>query len=144
MRCARWRTGASMSEPAFDVAVIGAGVVGCAVARRFVLGGARVLLLEKGADLLLGASKANSAILHTGFDAPGGSLELACMQRGYAEYMQIAQALNLPVLERGAVVAQWGDKGCGRGAQLQAQPSNKGVHDVQRLDRAEMLAREPH
>jgi len=144
MRCARWRTGASMSEPAFDVAVIGAGVVGCAVARRFVLGGARVLLLEKGADLLSGASKANSAILHTGFDAPGGSLELACMQRGYAEYMQIAQALNLPVLETGALVAAWSDQEFERLAQLHAQASDNGVHGVQRLDRAAMLAREPH
>src|SRR6218665_1333896 len=144
MRCARWRTGASMSEPAFDVAVIGAGVVGCAVARRFVLGGARVLLLEKGADLLSGASKANSAILHTGFDAPGGSLELACMQRGYAEYMQMAQALNLPVLETGALVAAWSDQEFERLAQLHAQASDNGVHGVQRLDRAEMLAREPH
>src|SRR6218665_3210967 len=157
MRCARWRTGASMSDPAFDVAVsgwrwgrvwevavMGAGVVGCAVGRRFVLGGARVLLLEKGADLLSGASKANRAILHTGFDAPGGSLELACMQRGYAEYMQIAQALNLPVLETGALVAEWSDKECERLAQLQAQASDNGVHGVQRLDRAAMLAREPH
>src|SRR6218665_4075260 len=143
MRCARWRTGASMSEPAFDVAVIGAGVVGCAVARRFVLGCARVLLLGKGADLLSGASKANSAILHTGFDAPGGSLELACMQRGYAEYMQIARALNLPVLETGALVAAWSDQEFERLAQLHAQASDNGVHDVQRLDRAEMLPPHP-
>src|SRR6218665_4193489 len=104
MRCARWRTGASMSEPAFDVAVIGAGVVGCAVARRFVLGGARVLLLEKGADILSGASKANSAILHTGFDAPTGSLELACMQAGYDEYLALRESRNLPLLETGALV----------------------------------------
>ena len=54
----------------FDVVVIGAGVVGCAVARRFTLEGAHVAVLEKGADILDGASKANSAILHTGFDAP--------------------------------------------------------------------------
>ena len=53
---------------AFDVAVIGAGVVGCAIARRFALDGARVVVLEKAADVLDGASKGNSAILHTGFD----------------------------------------------------------------------------
>lgn len=73
----------------FDVAVVGGGVVGCAVARRFTLQGARVVLLEKGADILCGASKGNSAILHTGFDAPAGSLELACMQAGYREYLEI-------------------------------------------------------
>lgn len=55
--------------------VIGGGVVGCAVTRRFALAGARTLLLERGGDILSGASKANSAILHTGFDVPAGSLE---------------------------------------------------------------------
>ena len=45
----------------------------------------RVVLLEKGRDILSGASKANSAILHTDFDAPEGSLELRCMRDGYVE-----------------------------------------------------------
>ncbi len=67
-----------------DVAIVGAGVVGCAMARRFTLEGAKVVLLDRGADLLSGASKGNSAILHTGFDAPPGSIELSCMQAGYA------------------------------------------------------------
>mgnify|MGYP000527357265 CR=1 FL=1 len=69
-----------MSESRWDVIVIGGGVVGCAVTRRFALAGAKTLLLERGRDILSGASKANSAILHTGFDAPPGSLEVACMQ----------------------------------------------------------------
>ena len=74
----------------FDVAVIGAGVVGCAMARRFALEGARVVLLEKSTDILSGASKGNSAILHTGFDAPPGSIELASTSReGYREYRDI-------------------------------------------------------
>ena len=59
----------------FDIVVVGSGVVGCAMARRFTLEGARVLVLEKAPDILDGASKGNSAILHTGFDAEPGSLE---------------------------------------------------------------------
>ena len=63
----------------FDVAIIGGGVVGCATARRFALAGARVVLIEKGAEHpFSGASKANSAILHTGFDAPPGGLGPLC------------------------------------------------------------------
>ena len=54
--------------------------------RRFTLMWARVLHLEKGGDILSGASKANSAILHTGFDAPTGTLELQCMQAGYPRF----------------------------------------------------------
>lgn len=53
----------------FDAAIIGGGVVGCAVLRALTLAGLNCLLLERGPDLLSGASKANSAILHTGFDA---------------------------------------------------------------------------
>ncbi|MDP4823807.1 MAG: FAD-dependent oxidoreductase, partial [Aestuariivirgaceae bacterium] len=70
---------ASSTASPFDVAIIGAGAVGCATARRFALEGARVVLIDKAADILDGASKANSAILHTGFDAPPGSLEQACV-----------------------------------------------------------------
>ena len=64
----------------FDIAVIGAGIVGCALARAFTLAGAKVVVLEKAVDVLDGASKGNSAILHTGFDAPEGSLELDCIR----------------------------------------------------------------
>ena len=83
----------------YDVAIIGAGVVGCAMARRFTLDGAKVAVLEKAADVLDGASKANSAILHTGFDAPVGSLEQNCIAKGYAEYLEIHQSLGLPAAQ---------------------------------------------
>ena len=49
------------SNGPFDVAVIGAGVVGCAVARRLALSGLRTVMIERAADILAGASKANSA-----------------------------------------------------------------------------------
>ena len=97
-----------MNQP-FDVAVIGGGVVGCAVARRLTLQGARVVVLEKAADVLDGASKGNSAILHTGFDAPSGSLEQKCIVRGYAEYLDLAATLGLPLLKSGAMVLAWDD-----------------------------------
>lgn len=128
----------------FDVVVIGAGVVGCAVARRFTLEGAKVLLVEKGTDILSGASKANSAILHTAFDAPTGSLEQACMQAGYEEYVSIADRLNLPILETGAVVAAWNDQENAALDQIEAQARANGVDDVRRLSRRELLEREPH
>ncbi len=101
------RISAPPPQDLFDVAVIGAGVVGCAVARRFALAGAKVVLIEKGADILSGASKANSAILHTGFDAPPGSLELDLVRAGRAEYLQIREDLGLPLLTTGALVCAW-------------------------------------
>lgn len=134
----------SPSADEFDVAVIGGGVVGCAVARRFTLDGARVLLLEQAPDILAGASKGNSAILHTGFDAPSDSLELACMRAGYREYLDIRSRLGLPLLEASAVVAAWNDEEEGHLDAIEQHAHANGITDVRRIDAAELLAREPH
>jgi len=113
------------------------------MARRFALEGARVCVLEAAPDILSGASKANSAILHTGFDAPPGSLELSCMQDAYDEYMEIREAMNLPVLETGAMVAAWTEDEEARLPDLLAQAQGNGVTDTRIISRDEALAREP-
>ncbi|WP_242675257.1 NAD(P)/FAD-dependent oxidoreductase [Phytopseudomonas dryadis] len=123
--------------------MVGAGVVGCAVTRRFTLEGARVLLLEQSADILSGASKGNSAILHTGFDAPSGSVELVCMQEGYREYLAIHQKMNLPLLKTGALVVAWSDEDLSRLQGIVAQAHDNGVADVGLIDRARLRSREP-
>ena len=58
----------------YDVVVIGGGVVGCAVARLLAHHELSVAVLEAGPDIGAGTSKANTAILHTGFDAPPGTV----------------------------------------------------------------------
>ncbi len=139
-----------MADPApgpvtdYDVAVIGAGVVGCAVARRLTLEGARVVVLEKAADILDGASKGNSGILHTGFDAPPGSLEQRCIAAGYAEYLEIRARLNLPLLECGALVLAWTEEEEAKLPGLMDQARANGVDDVQPLTHQQILAREPN
>ena len=127
----------------FDVIVIGAGVVGCAVARRLTLEGARVLIVEKAADILDGASKGNSGLLHTGFDAPPGSLEQRCVAAGHREYLEIREALNLPLMPTGALVLAWSDEEEARLPELMAQARANGVDDIALLSRQEILAREP-
>jgi len=128
----------------FDIAIIGAGVVGCAMARRFTLDGARVVVLEKAAEVLDGASKANSAILHTGFDAPPGSVEQKCIADGYAEYLEIRESLGLPLLKTGAMVLAWDDEQLAQLPELVKKAHKNGVADVALLSRAEILAQEPH
>lgn len=127
----------------FDVAVIGGGIVGCALARRFTLDGARVVLLEKAADVLDGASKGNSAILHTGFDAPEDSLELQCIREGHAEYLQIHQRLNLPLIRSGALVLAWTGAEHEQLPVLLAQARQNGIADVEPLSAADILRLEP-
>jgi glycerol-3-phosphate dehydrogenase len=126
-----------------DAAIIGGGVVGCAVARRLALAGISVILLEKSADILDGASKGNSAILHTGFDAPEGSLELACIRSGYSEYLKIRESLNLPLLKTGALVAAWIPEEEERFPEILEKARNNGIDDLRQLSRQEILAMEP-
>jgi glycerol-3-phosphate dehydrogenase len=127
-----------------DIAVIGGGVVGCAVARRMALEGASVILLEKAADILDGASKGNSAILHTGFDAPVGSLEWECVQKGYHEYLEIHKSLNLPLLKTGALIAAWTEEQEAKFADILKKGKDNGVQDLRLLSRTEVLALEPN
>lgn len=131
------------SPDMFDVAVIGGGVIGCAIARKFALEGARVVLLEKALDVLDGASKGNSAILHTGFDAPPGSLELACIKAGHAEYLDIRERLNLPLVRAGALVLAWTEEEEAALPALIEQARGNGIGDVQPLTAAEALKLEP-
>ncbi len=128
----------------YDVAVIGAGVVGCAMARRLTLDGAKVIVLEKAADILDGASKGNSAILHTGFDAPPGSLEQACIAKGYKEYLDIHEPLGLPILKSGAMVLAWSEEQMASLPDLIEKAHKNGVQDVRSLTRSEILERERH
>jgi glycerol-3-phosphate dehydrogenase len=128
----------------YDVAIIGAGVVGCAIFRRLCLGGAKTILLEKGADILSGASKGNSAMLHTGYDGLADSLELACVRAGYAEYMEIHRHLNLPLLETGGLLVAWNEAEAARLPALLADAQRNGLTDVHAIDAPELHRREPH
>ena len=133
-----------LSPDLFDVLVAGAGVVGCAMARRFTLAGARVAVVEKASDILDGASKANSAILHTGFDAPAGSLELSCIRAGYHEYRQIHADMGLPMDRCAAHVVAWSDQ---QEQQLEALADHaraNAIDDVSLISASQLHKREPH
>lgn len=127
----------------FDVAVIGGGVVGLAILRHFSMAGLKCVLLERGADILSGASKGNSALLHTGFDAPSGSLELACIKAGYAEYLDIHEKLNLPILKSSALVVGWSEEESSRLSGIVARAHENGIGDVRPVGRAELVKLEP-
>ena len=134
----------SAAERTCDVCIVGAGVVGCALALHLTLEGRRVVVLERGADLLSGASKANSAILHTGFDAPGGTLEADLVARGHAAYLRLADRYGLSVLKTGALVVAWSEAEAERLDALRAQAVANGVGDVALVDAAEVARMEPH
>lgn len=99
-----------MSTHETDIAVIGAGIVGSAIARR--LAGTRldVTLIEARGDVGDGTSKANTAILHTGFDASPGTLESRLVARGYQLLGDYAEQTGIPIERTGAVLVAWNDE----------------------------------
>ena len=91
----------------YDVVVIGAGIVGSAIARELAGHDLSVALLEARDDVGDGTSKANTAILHTGFDAKPGTLESAMVSRGYQLLSEYARHTGIPVEHTGAVLVAW-------------------------------------
>lgn len=138
------RSNYRLSDEVFDIVIIGAGIVGCAIARRFTLEGARVAMVEKATDILDGASKANSAILHTGFDAPKNSLELDCIKNGYREYIDIHNQLGLPLENTTAHVVAWNGEEEARLDQIVEQAHANGVDDVSRISASDLIEKEPN
>lgn len=126
-----------------DIAIIGAGVVGCAVFREFALAGLDAVLIERDADIISGASKGNSALLHTGFDATPGTVEAACVRDGYRLYRELHDRMNLPLLETGAIVVAWSEEQRAKLPGIVAQAHENGVTDVVEIGAAAVRAREP-
>src|SRR3954462_15357617 len=90
--------------PDVEVAVVGAGVVGSAVALALARRGVAVTLLEGDAEPARGASGTNSGILHTGFDSVPGELETEMILRSAVLRDAVLDALGLPVLRCGALL----------------------------------------
>src|SRR5271168_4317465 len=87
-----------------QVAVIGGGVVGCAVAHALARRGVQAVVLEAEPGLALGASGANSGILHTGFDSKPGELETQLILRSAALREELLGELGVAVWRCGALL----------------------------------------
>ena len=128
----------------FDVAVVGAGVVGCAIARHLAKAGASVVILDRAADVGDGTSKANTAILHTGFDTVPGSLESRLVARGHDLLARYADAAGIAVERTGALLVAWDDEQEAALAGLAAKAIANGCTDAAVLDATEVRRREPN
>ncbi|NKQ40215.1 MAG: NAD(P)/FAD-dependent oxidoreductase [Sulfurovum sp.] len=128
----------------FDIAIIGAGVVGCAIFKEFCEQGAKAVLIEKENDILEGASKGNSALLHTGFDAPAESLELACVQKGYDEFLKLKDELNLQILHTKAMVVAWNEEQLEKLDGILKKGLGNGVQELEQIASSKVLSMEPN
>ncbi len=128
----------------FDVAIIGAGVVGCAIARSFAIRGWSTLVVEKAADILEGASKGNSALLHNAFDEPTESLERRMVQAGHHLYRRIHRRMNLPLVETGALVVAWSAEELASLEGIRDLARRNGIDGATIIGADELSEREPH
>ncbi len=127
-----------------DVAIIGAGVVGTAIARALSQYDLGIVLVDAANDVGAGTTKANTAILHTGFDAVPGSLESRLLRRGSALLAGYAAQAGIPVERTGALLIAWTEE------QLRALPGitekaqQNGYARIRPVSAADLYRREPH
>src|SRR5215208_2939364 len=126
-----------------DVAIVGGGVVGCAIARELTRFELRVTLLEAGPDVGAGTSKANTALLHTGFDAKPGTLEARLVARGYELLRAYAPSVGIPVERTGALLVAWDDEQVGELDGIVERSHANGYTEIRRVSAAELYELEP-
>ena len=127
----------------YDVAVVGAGVMGCMVARELARYQLDVVVLERAADVCEGSSKANSGLIHTGFHAREGSLKGLSTVEGNRLYTQIVQELEVPYKRIGALYCAFGPNGIERMQQKHARALANGAGDLPIISGDEARVLEP-
>ena len=136
----------SVAKPAdrvYDVVIVGAGVVGCALACRLSRYQLRVAVLEKCLDVGEGTSKANSAIIHTGFDATPGTLEARLVTRASRDWPALAARLKVPFARLSAVLLALDETEAAALPKLRDKAVANGVDDVELITARRVRELEP-
>ncbi len=123
----------------FDVAVIGAGVIGALTVRELSKYNIKVALLEKGNDVALGATKANSGIVHAGFDAVPGSNKAIMNVRGAVLMEDVCKELDVPYKNNGSLVLAFSLDDVYTLKKLKESGEKSGVKDLKILSKEELL-----
>lgn len=127
-----------------DVVVVGGGIVGAAILRELSKYNLKSVLVEKEPDLSLGTTKANSAILHAGFDAPTGSLKAITNVRGNKLYHELEKELDLDIKWTGSLVVATTDEEMETLHELLARGKKNGVEGLQIISAEEVVEQEPN
>lgn len=128
----------------YDVVVVGAGVVGCAIARTLARHPLRVALVEAADDVGDGTSKANTAILHTGFDATPGTLEARLVREGHRLLSAYAGEVGIPLEPLGALLVAWDERQQAALPRFAEKAERNGHRTTRLLSAVELRVREPH
>ena len=127
----------------YDVAVVGAGVIGSLIARELCRYNIKVALVEKNNDMATGTSKANSAIVHAGFDAKPGTLKAKLNVEGTALMPELCKTLGVPFKPIGSLVVAFSDEEVETLGELLERGKANGVPGLEIYDAAKLREVEP-
>lgn len=127
-----------------DVAIIGCGVIGAAAAYALAKTDAKVLILEAENDVAAGTTKANSAILHAGYDPEEGTLMARLNVQGVAMAKEICEKLDVPRKQCGSLVLAFDEKDAAHVQALYKRGTANGVPGLEILSGEEVRRREPN
>lgn len=128
----------------YDVIIIGGGVVGCAIARELSKQDRKIALLERASDVCEGTSKANSGIIHAGYDAVPGTLKAKLNVQGNQMMETLAKELDIPFKRNGSFVLSFEEEGLDDLKKLYDRGIQNKVKDLQILSGDEVRKLEPN
>jgi glycerol-3-phosphate dehydrogenase len=127
----------------FDVTIIGAGVIGCCAARELSKYELDVCVIEKGDDVAEGTTKANSAIVHAGFDAKSGTMKGKLNAKGNAMFDKLAEELDFPFKRNGSMVLCFNETDIEKLEDLKKQGETNGVPGLKIFNKDQVKEMEP-
>lgn len=127
----------------YDIIIIGGGITGCAVARELSRSKAKIVVLEKGNDVSVGTTKANSGIVHGGFDAMPGTNKAKYNVLGNAMFDKLAKELDFPFKRNGSLVLCFDETQRGGLDELYERGVKNGVPDMEIISGDEARKLEP-
>lgn len=128
----------------YDIAIIGAGVIGTSIFRELTKYNLKVLVLEKEKDVSMGTSKANSAIVHAGYDPKEGTLMAKFNVKGNEMFEDLCKELSVPFKRNGSLIIAFNDEDMNTVHELYENGTKIGVKGLKILTREEVLEKEPN
>ena len=128
----------------YDVAIIGAGVIGASIFRELTKYDLKVALIEKENDVAMGTTKANSAIVHAGYDPKVGTLMAKYNVKGNEMFEELCKELSVPFKRNGSLVLAFDDEDMKKINNLYINGNENGVKGLKILNRDEVLKMEPN
>ena len=128
----------------YDIAIIGAGVIGSSIASQLSKYDIDIIVIEKENDVSCGASMANSGIVHAGYDAVPGTLKAKMNVEGAEEFENFAKRLHIPYKINGSLVVAFDKEDEKVLRELLKRGMDNGVSNISIVDKDEIRIMEPN